>query len=193
MCVTTIFSRPKLVRQSIFHGTTVNLAEPRAQDGAQTAFCDVAAGASAKKPSRGAVSYTLRFLKFADGDPTVVGTPQRAPAFDVIFFSLLDKFEVDDDVWLENDALALCTLAMLHALFHQVHVHRMRRRRSPMKTMRWIATTLASRAYEQPRSRSGRPQVAPTQARQNRGRCGEHVRLRRQPQCRNRLDSANLA
>tara|TARA_R110002153_G_C13228053_1_gene489486 strand:+ start:84 stop:938 length:855 start_codon:yes stop_codon:yes gene_type:complete len=78
---------------------------------------ELAAGASAKKPSRGPSQYSLRFLKFAIGDPTVVGTPQRAPAFDVIFFSLLNKFEVEDDVWLENDAIALCTLAIYTLFF----------------------------------------------------------------------------
>lgn len=72
---------------------------------------------SAKKPSRGPSQYSLRFLKFAIGDPSVVGTPQRAPSFDVIFFSLLNKFQIEDDVWSENDALALCTLAIYTLYF----------------------------------------------------------------------------
>ena len=76
-----------------------------------------ACGASAKKPSRHPSRFTLRFLKYAVGDPSIVGTPQRAPAFGTIFFEYLNAFPVEDDVWLENDAVPLCALAMYTLYF----------------------------------------------------------------------------
>ena len=68
------------------------------------------------KPSRPASVYTLRFLKYAIGDPSVAGTPQRTPSFDTIFFDLLNKFTVEGDVWLESDALSLCSLEIFTLL-----------------------------------------------------------------------------
>ena len=74
-------------------------------------------GASAKKPSRHASSFTLRFLKYAVGDPSIVGTRPRVPAFDTIFFELLNAFPVENDVWLESGAVPLCALAMYTLYF----------------------------------------------------------------------------
>ena len=65
------------------------------------------------KPSRHASVYTLRFLKYATGDPSIAGTPQRTPSFDVIFFDILHKFHVQNEVWMQEDALGLCSLAIL--------------------------------------------------------------------------------
>jgi hypothetical protein len=76
-----------------------------------------AGGASAKKPSRHPSRFTLRFLKYAVGDSSIVGTPQRAPAFGTIFFEYLNAFPVEDDVWLEKDAVSLCALAMYTLYF----------------------------------------------------------------------------
>ena len=61
--------------------------------------------------------YTLRFLCFAAGDPTVVGTPQRQPSFDVVFFDMLNQFAVEEEAWMEDDAVQLCSLALYTLYF----------------------------------------------------------------------------
>ena len=61
--------------------------------------------------------YTLRFLCFASGDPTVVGTPQRQPSFEVVFLDMLNKFAVEEESWLEGDAVHLCSLALYTLYF----------------------------------------------------------------------------
>ena len=71
MCVTTIFSRPKLVRQSIFHGVDVHVESTLARRNVQAGLSAprrLAWRERAKRRHAQATVYTLRWLMFAPGD-----------------------------------------------------------------------------------------------------------------------------
>ena len=124
MWVTTIFSRPNACDSQPF--TVVSLTLTLAFLALPVACREMmkkrpaareACGASAKKPPRHPSRFTLRFLKYAVGDPSIVGTPQHLPAFATVFFEYLNAFPVEDDAWMENGAVPLCALAMYTLYF----------------------------------------------------------------------------
>ena len=72
-------------------------------------------GGTPKRSSRPGNPYNLRWLMFAPGDQHSIG--KRSPLFDEVFYSMLNSFTFENDQWLEEDAVALMTLAMMTTFF----------------------------------------------------------------------------